>query len=65
MNTTQTATARNDHGRHGSFLAQATTPSTRRELRTREFGIGYGNSSGYATTRRYATTASEGRFRFA
>ena len=28
-------------------------PTTRREYPERDFGIGYGRSSGYATTRRY------------
>ena len=28
---------------------------TRREYRERDFGIGYGRSSGYASTRQYAT----------
>ena len=33
--------------------------------RVREFGVGYGNSSGYATTRRYASNWGAPRFRCA
>lgn len=36
----------------------------RRERREREFGTGYGNSSGYAGTRRYVQDAGLHRFRF-
>lgn len=30
-------------------------PSTRREYRERDFGVGYGRSSGYASDKRYAS----------
>ncbi|CAA9323019.1 MAG: hypothetical protein AVDCRST_MAG71-1369 [uncultured Lysobacter sp.] len=33
--------------------------------RERDFGIGYGSSSGYATTARYAPASTAPRFRFA
>jgi len=33
--------------------------------RERDFGVGYGNSSGYASTRRYASTWATPRFKFA
>ena len=33
--------------------------------RERDFGVGYGNSSGYATTRRYAQDWMQPRFRCA
>ncbi|HEY0502749.1 MAG TPA: hypothetical protein VGD42_04560 [Lysobacter sp.] len=33
--------------------------------RERDFGIGYGNSSGYASDRRYASNWAPPRFRFA
>lgn len=33
--------------------------------REREFGIGYGNSSGYGTRRRYTTPWGQSRFRCA
>ena len=35
------------------------------ELRERDFGVGYGRSSGYAAARRYAPDAALPRFRFA
>lgn len=34
----------------------------RREQRARDFGVGYGNSSGYASTRRYADNWGNARF---
>lgn len=37
----------------------------RSERRQREFGTGYGRSSGYAAARGYAGTASLAMFRFA
>ena len=33
--------------------------------RVRDFGVGYGNSSGYATARRYASNWGQPRFRCA
>jgi len=30
-------------------------PAARRDYRERDFGVGYGRSSGYASTRQYAT----------
>jgi hypothetical protein len=39
------------------------TPIT--ERRERDFGIGYGKSSGYASTRRYANTSFQPLFRCA
>jgi hypothetical protein len=36
-------------------------PTARRE---RDFGVGYGRSSGYASPRRYATQWAPPRFRF-
>ena len=33
--------------------------------RERDFGVGYGNSSGYASTRRYASNWATPRFKFA
>ena len=35
------------------------------ERRERGFGIGYGNSSGYASDKRYAPADRDTRFRFA
>ena len=36
-------------------VAQATAAVPRREYPERDFGVGYGRSSGYASTRQYAT----------
>ena len=36
---------------------------TRHTHRERDFGIGYGNSSGYASARRYVDTRAQPRFR--
>ncbi|NUO75561.1 MAG: hypothetical protein HOQ32_06055 [Lysobacter sp.] len=33
--------------------------------RERDFGVGYGNSSGYASSRRYTNDWAQPRFRFA
>jgi hypothetical protein len=33
----------------------ASPEPTRRDYRERDFGVGYGRSSGYASTRQYAT----------
>ena len=44
--------------------AAAVQPA-RRERRERDFGIGYGNSSGYAATRRYVNDWGLTRFRCA
>jgi hypothetical protein len=41
------------------------TLPARRERRERDFGIGYGNSSGYASARRYVPEAGYARFRCA
>ena len=41
------------------------TLSNRLGPRERDFGIGYGKSSGYATTRRYTTESIGPRFRVA
>lgn len=41
----------------------AFNPSNR--SRERDFGVGYGNSSGYASNRRYTTEWAPPRFRFA
>lgn len=46
-------------------LQPVTTPSPRREYRERDFGVGYGSSSGYATRRQYVSGWNgEPRFRF-
>lgn len=35
----------------------------RRDARRRDLGVGYGNSSGYASGRRYAASSVSSRFR--
>ncbi|MGY3266271.1 MULTISPECIES: hypothetical protein [unclassified Lysobacter] len=40
-------------------------PFTLSNPRERDFGVGYGKSSGYATTRRYTTEWAGPRFRVA
>ncbi len=57
-----------------SSVAQATTPAhtaatppqapSSRRYRERDFGIGYGASSGYAATRRYADSRGGAMLRF-
>lgn len=42
--------------------ARIVAQAPRREHRTRDFGIGYGSSSGYATARRYADNWGNARF---
>ena len=44
--------------------SRAEIPAPRRH-RERDFGVGYGNSSGYASDRRYTPAAGTARFRFA
>lgn len=39
------------------------TLPARRERRARDFGIGYGNSSGYAADKRYTSDWGPARFR--
>ncbi|MGO1070829.1 hypothetical protein [Lysobacter sp. CA199] len=49
--------------------APTTTPvnaaPVRHQHRQRDFGVGYGNSSGYASNRSYASNWVQPRFRFA
>ncbi|MEZ0471823.1 hypothetical protein [Luteimonas salinilitoris] len=45
--------------------APAKASPIRREHRVRDFGVGYGNSSGYVSNRRYASASITPRFRFA
>lgn len=53
---------RRDHVRPST---PAKAPPARRENRVRDFGVGYGNSSGYVSNRRYASASIAPRFRFA
>ncbi len=41
------------------------TTARRQPPRTRDFGVGYGNSSGYASERRYTSDWGQIRFRMA
>ena len=43
----------------------AATQPARHLRRERDFGVGYGNSSGYASTRKYASNWAPPRFKFA
>ncbi len=43
----------------------ASSASVRNARPAREFGTGYGNSSGYASPRRYVRETGAARFRFA
>ncbi len=52
---------RESHLVRATIAQPATAP--RREYRERDFGIGYGNSSGYASNRRYASQWAAPRFR--
>lgn len=64
MNTTTNATSdRLDNNARN----RAATPIThaRREHRVRDFGIGYGSSSGYGLSKRYTSDWAQPRFRCA
>lgn len=43
--------------------SQAPSPQARYEHRARDFGVGYGNSSGYASGKRYVRDWGPARFR--
>lgn len=61
INTFQPTTA---NARGTSLPASAVVPMpTRHVHRERDFGVGYGNSSGYASARRYADPREQPRFR--
>jgi hypothetical protein len=62
MTTTQ-PTATNP--REGAKSAVVIPMPIRHTHRERDFGVGYGNSSGYASTRRYASNWATPRFKFA
>jgi len=59
LNTTSVTT------RNARTAAMVQRPLPASERRERGFGVGYGNSSGYASGKRYAPTTATGRFRFA
>ena len=45
--------------------ATTAPPIARQAYRERDFGVGYGTSSGYASHRRYSTNWAPPRFNFA
>ena len=49
----RTQTTRFPHSPRQAVAAQAAPAAPRREYRERDFGVGYGRSSGYASERRY------------
>ena len=57
--------ARSPSSTNPSRNTPAVAAPIRHVHRERDFGVGYGNSSGYATQRRYADTSSQPRFKFA
>lgn len=46
-------------------LSRTLRPLPAFERRERGFGVGYGNSSGYASDKRYTPSSATARFRFA
>ena len=60
MNITPITTARQTQ-----TLPTPALPRARVERRERDFGVGYGNSSGYASARRYTRDSGNERFRVA
>jgi len=48
---------------HAACAVAAVITQTRREARSRDFGIGYGHSSGYSSQRRYSASGFSPRFR--
>lgn len=51
--------------RSAQSLPMVQRPLPASERRERGFGVGYGNSSGYASGKRYTPSTSTTRFRFA
>ncbi|WP_407353579.1 hypothetical protein [Luteimonas sp. R10] len=62
MNVQSPSADRRDSARSA---APAKASPARRDHRVRDFGVGYGNSSGYVSNRRYASASIAPRFRFA
>ena len=51
--------------RHSTAKCPAPQPTRlRHDYRKRDFGVGYGNSSGYASDKQYARSWGELQFRF-
>ncbi|MHB8911370.1 MAG: hypothetical protein ACYC42_01685 [Lysobacter sp.] len=59
----------NTNARSNSMSASTSTSTstipTRPTRRERDFGVGYGNSSGYASPRQYVSNWAPPRFKFA
>lgn len=53
------------NARSNSMPASASAIQTRPTRRERDFGVGYGNSSGYASPRQYVSNWAPPRFKFA
>ena len=56
----------NNDRREPALALQTVQPNApaRRTHRERDFGIGYGSSSGYASSKRYTSDWAQPRFRF-
>ena len=63
MTTTSSNTTKTPIQRWTAISAPVSTQAPRREHRSRDFGVGYGNSSGYASGKRYADNWGNARFR--
>lgn len=61
---THIATDRRNNDSRNSDSQNRNAP-TRRQHRERDFGVGYGNSSGYALSKRYTSDWGQPRFRCA
>lgn len=60
--------AQSTYPRFPSQVSRPTAPQAaapRQPHRERDFGVGYGSSSGYASARRYVTASPQRLFRFA
>lgn len=66
MNTTNTVQPSTATARSSSLPSSAVAPTPARHThRERDFGVGYGNSSGYASRRQYASQWAPSHFKFA
>jgi hypothetical protein len=62
MNTKSPNTTKTTTQRRSVAAPQAIAHPSRREYRARDFGIGYGSSSGYASGKRYTDNWGNARF---
>jgi len=64
MNAFHTLPSQDSHPNPTPSQPAKVDPTTPRHIhRERAFGVGYGNSSGYASPRRYADSSAQPRFR--